>query len=90
MPPATHAAVTCFSPGGAAGRHHAPLGAGQLGQPLADRVGQFVHLHEVLGGRIHGGADFGQLDGSADDSERPAAIDDGFNADRLVDLAARA
>ena len=45
---------------GAAGRHHAPLGTGQLGKPLSDRVRQFVHLHVVSGRRLHRGPTSGR------------------------------
>ena len=85
--PARHACGgDVLQPRGAARRHHAPLRAGQLGEPLADGVGQFVYLHVVPRRRIHRGTDLGTLHGSADDCKRPAAVDDRFNADRLVDL----
>ena len=49
-------------------------------------LGQFVELHILNSGRFHGSPDLRQLDRSADDGESTAAIDDGFNADGLIDL----
>ena len=71
---------------GAAGADHAPLGSGQLGQPLADRVHQLVELDVLL---IRGAlrrAHFRQLRRAADDRERAPAVDQRPNADRLVDV----
>ena len=41
--------------GGATGRDHAPLGAGQLRQAPADPFGQLVELHEMLRRGVHCG-----------------------------------
>ena len=74
--------------GGATRRNHAPLRSGQFGQPPSDRIRQFVQLYIVLAGGFHRGADFRQFDRCADDRESAAAIDDRFDADRLIDLRA--
>ena len=86
LPPATHAAVACDIAAAHPGAHHAPLGAGQLGQALADRVHQLVDLHVLLVGRDLGRAHFGQLHRAADDRQRAAAVDQRADANRLVDV----
>jgi hypothetical protein len=71
---------------GATRRDHSPFRTGQLSQPVANRIRQFVQLDEVLRRRIHRGAHFGQFDRCSDDREGAPAIDDRVDADRLVDF----
>ena len=78
-----------LQPGRAAGRDHAPLGPGQLGEAAADRIGELVDLDEVPRRRIHRRADFRPLHRAADDGEGPAAVDDRLDANRLINLRSR-
>ena len=70
----------------AARRNQAPVGPRDVSQSLADGFGQFVVLDEVARGRFHGRHNFGELDRAADDGKRATAVDDGFDADGLVDV----
>ena len=86
LPPVTHAAVTCFSPAAHPADtmpHSAPVSSASR-CPTASASSSICTKY--LRGRIHRGPDLGPLHGSADDRERAAAIDDRFDADRLVDL----
>ncbi len=74
----------------AAGADHAPLGAGQLREPLADRRHQLVQLRVLLVRRALRRAHLRQLDRAADDRQRAAAVDQRADADRFVDVAAPA
>ena len=71
---------------GAAGADHAPLGAGQLREPLADRLHHFIEVRVLLVGRALRRPHLRQLDRSADDRQRAAAVDQRPDADRLVDV----
>ena len=71
---------------GAARRNQAPFGSGDVSQSLADGFGQFVVLDEVARGCFHGCHNFGEFDGAADDGKGATAVDDGFDADGLVNV----
>ena len=68
----------------ASGAHHAPLGAGQLGQSLAHGLHDLVEVGKLLIRRALGRAHFRQFDRAADDRQRAAAIDEWAHPDRLV------
>ena len=72
--------------GGASGSDDAPLGAGELGEALADALHQLVDLDVLAGGGFLGGADLGQLERAADDGEGAAAVDERAHADGAVDV----
>ena len=72
--------------GGAAGAHHAPLGAGELGQPLADGLHHLVQVGMLLVRGALRRPHLRQLDRSADDRQGAAAVDQRADADRLVDV----
>ena len=74
----------------AAVRHEPELGAGQLAEALADRVGQLVELDVVPRGRVDRRPHFRQHRRSADDRERSPCVDQRTDANRLIDVRARA
>ena len=75
--------------GGAAARgDDAPLGAGQLGEALADAIHQLVHVDETARGLVHGALDFGKRLRAGDDGERAAGVDDGPYADGAIHIGA--
>ena len=88
LPPATQAAVAMRQRRGAAAGDDAPLGAGQLGEAGADRLGELVEVHVVLRGRVHRRAHFRQHRRTADDGEGAAGVDQRPDADRRVDVGA--
>ena len=89
LPPATQAAVTCLSPAAQPAEtipHSAPVNSASR-RPTASANSSSCTL--CLAGGFHRGPHLRQFDGCADDRECAAAIDDRFNADRLVDLPAQ-
>ena len=74
----------------APGGDDAPFRAGQLRQARSHALHQLVQLHHVLGGRIHGRANLGQFERSAVHRQRPGAVDEGADANRLIDVGSDA
>ena len=74
--------------GAATGGHDSPLGAGDLGQALADAIHQLVHVDEAARRLVHGALDFGKSLRSGDDRERPACIDHGAHTDGAIHVGA--
>ncbi len=68
------------------GADHAPLCAGQLGQPLSGRGHQLVHLDVLLVGERLGGAHFRLLHGPANHRDRAPAVDERPDTERFVDF----
>lgn len=71
--------------GGAATGDHAPFGLREFGETGPDAGHEFINVNVVLGGFGHGPADFGEHRGAANDCERAAGVDEGFDADGLID-----
>ncbi len=72
----------------AAGADHAPLGAGELREALADGGDDLVELRVLLVGERLRRPDLGQLDVAAEHGQRAAAVDERPYADGLVDVLA--
>ena len=88
LPPAMAGGGAMRNGGAAAGGDDAPLGAGQLGQALADAFHQLVHVDEAARGQVHGALHFGKGLRAGDDGERAAGVDDGPHADGAVHIGA--
>ncbi len=74
--------------GAASGRDDAPLGAGEFGEALTDAIHELVHLDEVAGGFVHGALYFGKSERAGDDGEGSARVEDGADADGLIEIRA--
>src|SRR5262249_53582189 len=72
---------------GRAGCHDAPLRAGELAQPWAERVGQFVEINERFGCRRACGEDVAAWIASAVNRAHADAIDERFDAELAKDPA---
>ena len=59
--------------------------AREFGQPFADALLQLVQVDEMAGGLLHGVEHFRRHDGAAELGERGAGVDDGLNAQVVVD-----
>ncbi len=68
----------------APGADHAPLGARQLGQPLARSRREFVQVRVLLVGQRLDGLHLRKLDVAAEDRERTARVDQRADAERLI------
>ena len=75
-----------FHGGGAPGGDHAPFRLGQFTQPLPDPVCQFIILGEITGCGFHRLDHLRPFDRSAENCKCTAAIDDGVNPNRLVNV----
>src|SRR5690606_11453209 len=72
----------------ASGADHAPLGAGQLGEPPAGGLHQLVEVRVVLVGQRLRLTHLRPLDRTPDDRQRAARIDQRAHAERLVERPA--